>query len=96
MEVIGSCRFKGDVILGEQIAKALIEGDPLNHSYHVLLLIIYAVAGRWDDASRMKCLMKERGISVPGFSLLELTEIVNSLDVGDKLKDSISGLHENG
>ncbi|PWA92537.1 Pentatricopeptide repeat-containing protein [Artemisia annua] len=37
--LLGSCRFKGDVVLGEQIAKALLEDDPLNHSHHVLLLI---------------------------------------------------------
>ncbi|PWA35343.1 Pentatricopeptide repeat-containing protein [Artemisia annua] len=32
--LLGSCRFKGDVVLGEQIAKALLEDDPLNHSHH--------------------------------------------------------------
>ncbi|GJW77206.1 pentatricopeptide repeat-containing protein [Tanacetum coccineum] len=94
--LLGSCRFKGDVVLGEQIAKSLIADDPLNHLYHVLLIIIYAVAGRWDDVSRMKCMMRERGITVPGFSLLELTEIVNNLDASNKLEDIISGLHENG
>ncbi|KAI3776849.1 hypothetical protein L1987_46639 [Smallanthus sonchifolius] len=94
--LLGSCRFQGNVAVGEQIAKALIEDDPLNHSYHVLLIIIYAVAGRREDVTRMKCLMMERGFSVPGFSLVELTQIVNSLEVGDKWEDSISRLYEHG
>ncbi|XP_071731244.1 pentatricopeptide repeat-containing protein At3g51320 [Rutidosis leptorrhynchoides] len=91
--LLGSCRFRGDVAIGEQIATALIEADPLNHSHYVLLILIYAVAGRWDDVNRMKCIMKERGIRVPGFSLLDLTDIVNSLEVGDKLEDRIASLN---
>lgn len=94
--LLGSCRFKGDVATGEQIAKALIEDDPLNHSYHALLIVIYAVSGRWEDVATIKGMMKERGFSVPGFSLVELTEIVNNLEVGDKWQDSISRLREHG
>nr|XP_043616553.1 pentatricopeptide repeat-containing protein At3g51320 [Erigeron canadensis] len=94
--LLGSCRFQGDMAVGEQIAKALIEEDPLNHRFYVLLYTIYAVAGRWDDVTWMKCMMKERGVSVPGFSLVELTEIVNSLEVRDKWEDRISRLHEHG
>ncbi|KAL7591396.1 pentatricopeptide repeat-containing protein At3g51320 [Lactuca sativa] len=90
--LLGSCRFNGDVAIGEQIAKALIEDDPSNNSYHGLLLIIYAVAGRWEDVTKMKCMMEERGVSVPGFSLVELTEIVHSL----KVEDNISMLHKYG
>ncbi|KAK1428666.1 hypothetical protein QVD17_17505 [Tagetes erecta] len=94
--LLGSCRFKGNVAVGEQIAEALIEKNPLNHSYHVLLVIIYAVAGRWEDVTRMKCLMMERGFSVPGFSLVELTQIVNNLEVDDRWDDCISRLYEHG
>ncbi|MFS7948572.1 putative tetratricopeptide-like helical domain superfamily [Helianthus anomalus] len=94
--LLGSCRFNGNITVGERIAEALIKDDPLNHSYHVLLIVIYAVAGRWEDVSRMKCLMMERGFSVPGFSLVELTQIVNGLEVGDKWEDSISKLYEHG
>ncbi|XP_076955279.1 pentatricopeptide repeat-containing protein At3g51320-like [Bidens hawaiensis] len=94
--LLGSCRFKGDMNVGEQIAEALVDDDPLNDSYHVLLIIIYAVAGRWEDVARMKCLMMERGFRVPGFSLVELTQIVSSLEVGDNLEVSISRLYEHG
>ena len=94
--LLGSCRFKGDVGIGEQIAKSLIEDDPLNCSYYELLIVIYAVAGRWEDVATIKGMMKERGFSVPGFSLVELTEIVNNLEVGDKWRDSIYTLCEHG
>lgn len=87
--LLGSCRFKGDVATGERIANALIKGDPMNHSYQMLLITIYAVAGRWDDVTRMKYMMKERGVRVSDFSLLELTELVNSLAVGDKWEDNV-------
>ncbi|KAL4559819.1 hypothetical protein LXL04_031965 [Taraxacum kok-saghyz] len=91
--LLGSCRFNDDVATGEQIAKALIEDDPLNNSYHGLLMIMYAVGGRWEDVTKMKCMMEERGVSVPGFSLVELTEIVHSLKAEDY---NISMLHKYG
>nr|XP_009801045.1 PREDICTED: pentatricopeptide repeat-containing protein At3g51320-like [Nicotiana sylvestris] len=37
-ELLGSARFRGDVILGEQISNKLIEQDPENFRYYLLLL----------------------------------------------------------
>ncbi|KAK4487899.1 hypothetical protein RD792_003637 [Penstemon davidsonii] len=88
--ILGSCRFQGDVILGEQIAKELIEQDPRNFSYYNLLVNVYSVAGRWEEIARTKDMMKQRGIKrVPCSNLKDLKEIVHNVDVGCKLsKDS--------
>ncbi|WOG81750.1 hypothetical protein DCAR_0100901 [Daucus carota subsp. sativus] len=84
--LLGLCRFKGNVVLGEQIAKALIDKDPLNQSYYALLMTVYAVAGQWENVALTKETMKERGFkSMPGFTLADLKFIVHNLGVGNEL-----------
>ncbi|KAL3527243.1 hypothetical protein ACH5RR_011899 [Cinchona calisaya] len=88
------CRFQGDVILGEQLAKDLIEQDPQNFSYYALLVNVYAVAGKWEEVSRTKAMMKENGISrIPNCSLEDLTRIVHKMKVGDKWREFSDSCH---
>ncbi|KAK1369829.1 Pentatricopeptide repeat-containing protein [Heracleum sosnowskyi] len=91
--VLGLCRFKGNMVLGEQIAKALIDKDPLNQSYHALLMTVYAVAGQWEDVARTKEAMKERGFKgIPGYTLADLKFIVHNLKVGNELQNEYTML----
>lgn len=84
--VLGLCRFKGKMVLGEQIARGLIDQDPLNQSYYALLMTVYAVAGQWEDVARTKETMKERGFKrMPGCTLADLKFIVHNLEVGNEL-----------
>ncbi|KAG8390727.1 hypothetical protein BUALT_Bualt01G0113500 [Buddleja alternifolia] len=88
--LFGSCRFHGDVTLGEQFANELIEQDPRNFSYYNLLVNIYAAGGRWEEVARIKYMMKERGIKrVPCCGLKDLTEIVCNVEVGGKLQKEL-------
>uniref|UniRef100_A0A5B7B1I3 Pentatricopeptide repeat-containing protein n=1 Tax=Davidia involucrata TaxID=16924 RepID=A0A5B7B1I3_DAVIN len=83
--LLGSCRFQGNVILGERIAKTLIELEPHNYLCYALLLNVYAVAGQWEHVVRMKEMMKERGVRrMPGCSLVDLKELVHNFKMGDK------------
>ena len=88
IDLLTTCRFVGDVSLGEQIAKYLIDMEPKNDSYYRLLLNIYAVAGRWEDVSRIKLLMKEKRLgTMSGCRLVDLKEIVHSLKLGNHLQE---------
>lgn len=90
INLLTMCRFVGDVSLGEQIAKYLIDLEPKNDSYYRLLLNIYAVAGRWEDVSRIKLLMKEKRLgTMPGCRLVDLKEIVHRLKLGNLLQDGM-------
>ncbi|KAL6504013.1 hypothetical protein OROGR_025936 [Orobanche gracilis] len=81
--LFGSCRFLGDVMLGEKIAKDMIKQDPQNFSHYNLLVNIYALAGKWGEVASIKDAMKERGIKrVPCCNLKDLTEIVCNVKVG--------------
>nr|XP_016484457.1 PREDICTED: pentatricopeptide repeat-containing protein At3g51320-like isoform X1 [Nicotiana tabacum] len=79
-ELLGSARFCGDVIVREQIANKLIEHDPENFRYYLLLVNIYAAAGRWDEVAQTKQRMKKRGMErVPGCSLKDLKELFHNM-----------------
>ncbi|KAH0747658.1 hypothetical protein KY285_009315 [Solanum tuberosum] len=79
-ELLGSARFGRDVSLGEQIAKKLIDQDPKNFWHYLLLVNIYAAAGRWDEVAQTKEKMKNRGIErTPGCSLRDLKDIVHNM-----------------
>ncbi|OIT19850.1 hypothetical protein A4A49_53968 [Nicotiana attenuata] len=56
-ELLGSTRFR---ILGEQIANKLIEEDPKNFRHYLLLVNIYAAAGRWDEVAQTKRRMNRK------------------------------------
>ncbi|KAE9450292.1 hypothetical protein C3L33_17807, partial [Rhododendron williamsianum] len=85
--LLGACRFEGSVILGEQIAKAVIELEPENSLCYALLLNVYAVAGQWEDVAKMKQMIKEQGIrKMAGCSLFDLKEVVHNLKFGDSCR----------
>ncbi|RXI07165.1 hypothetical protein DVH24_026301 [Malus domestica] len=69
--LLGACRIHEDVELGERIGRMLSESDPENSRSHVMLYNVYAAAGRWGDAERVRSEMEERHLrKVPGFSLV--------------------------
>lgn len=72
--LLGACRTHRNVNLGERVAKYLIELDPQNHAFYVMLCDIYAEANRYEDVKRVRALMREGGIkkTVPGCSLIEV------------------------
>ncbi|XP_059625016.1 pentatricopeptide repeat-containing protein At4g14170 [Cornus florida] len=70
--LLGGCRVHGNVEVGERIAKRLIVLEPERAGYYVLLANMYADAGRFDDAERVRDFMKQRNVAkVTGCSLIE-------------------------
>ncbi|KAL5983042.1 hypothetical protein ACLOJK_017122 [Asimina triloba] len=57
---------------------------PFFHRY-VLLSNIYAAADRWDDARKVRNLMKAKGVAkLPGLSMIELKGMVHQFMSGDR------------
>jgi pentatricopeptide repeat protein len=74
--LLGGCRIHGNVELGERIGEMLFEMDPKNSRSYVMLYNIYAAAGRWTDANKVRSDMERRQlIKLPGFSLLVENEL---------------------
>ncbi|GAV79355.1 PPR domain-containing protein/PPR_2 domain-containing protein [Cephalotus follicularis] len=68
--ILGGCRVHDNVEVVERIAKKLIRFQPEKSGSYVLLSNIYAAAGKFDEAERVRGLMKQRNVSkIPGYSI---------------------------
>ncbi|KAL6880400.1 hypothetical protein ACP4OV_011965 [Aristida adscensionis] len=103
--LLGLCRFRGEWELGERIALRLIDLEPSNNAHYALLCSVYAAAGRWDEAHRVKAVIKERDQRFsPGHRLVNLNDIVHLFkerqlenpEIYVILDDLVSGLNSKG
>eukprot|EP01018_Ginkgo_biloba_P040201 Gb_37572 [translate_table: standard] len=82
--LLGACRIHCSVDLGKRAAENILELEPKNSSAYALLSNIYAAAGRWDEASEVKKLMKDRGVKKEaGCSWIEVRNKVHKFVVRD-------------
>ncbi|KAK7287130.1 hypothetical protein RIF29_00194 [Crotalaria pallida] len=71
--LLGSCRVHGNVELATLASKHLLELDPKNSGYYVLLSNIHAGAGEWENVLKIRSLMKERGVQkIPAYSWIDV------------------------
>ncbi|KAL4193586.1 hypothetical protein AMTRI_Chr06g200250 [Amborella trichopoda] len=79
-----ACQLHGNVELGENVMMELSDLDPLNGGVFVLKSNIYAAGGRWEEAARVRKLMKQRGIQKkPGCSSIEVNNALHEFTAGD-------------
>lgn len=83
--LLGAARVHGDLEIGEAALKKLVELEPETGGNYVLLSNMYSCSNRWDDAKRVRQLMKERGVDkTPGSSLVEVDGAMHEFLIGDK------------
>lgn len=83
--LLGACWIHGNAKIGEHVVEHLVDLKPNDGAVYVLLANIYATAGRWDDARKMRILMKSKGLlKDPGRSSIEIQGIVHEFYAGDK------------
>lgn len=63
--LLAACRVHGYVELGEVVRKHLMEVEPDHSSDYVLLANMYASAGQWNEMSKERRSMQERGVQKP-------------------------------
>lgn len=63
--LLAACQDHHNVTVGELAAEHLIRLEPYDAGHYVTLSNIYARAGRWDDAARMRKLMEDHGSLKP-------------------------------
>jgi pentatricopeptide repeat protein len=81
--LLGACRTRNNVELGERAAERIFELEPTNAAPYVLLSNIYASAGRWDDIERVRKMMKEKGVMKrPGCSSIEVNKRLHAFTAG--------------
>ncbi|KAH7668642.1 TPR-like protein [Dioscorea alata] len=61
--LLNACNIYGNVELGEIAADRIFAVDPKNAGHYVQLSNIYASAGMWSNAARVRVMMKEKGVT---------------------------------
>ncbi|KAK9154890.1 hypothetical protein Sjap_002370 [Stephania japonica] len=83
--LLGACRIYSNTSLGLIAADHLFRLVPTQSGYYVLLSNIYAKAGRWEEVTAIRSIMKSKGIKkLPGCSNAELGDRVHTFLVGDR------------
>ena len=83
--LLSACKIHRHVMMGEYAAEKLFSLDPYNTGYYVQLSNLYASARMWDHVSKIRVLMKEKGLSKDlGYSLIEINGKLQGFRVGDK------------
>ncbi|QHN83607.1 hypothetical protein HN51_060050 [Arachis hypogaea] len=92
--LFGSCYTHGKVKLGEQIMRELVQMDPHNTEYHVLLSNMYALSGKEEKANFFRKVLKKRGIKkVPGTSSMYVGGQLHQFIAGDKSHPQTAGIY---
>ncbi|KAK7379737.1 hypothetical protein VNO78_34427 [Psophocarpus tetragonolobus] len=83
--LLGACRIHKNMELAELAAEKLFVLDPDNAGRYVILAQMYEDAGRWQDAARVRKVVKEKEIKKPmGYSSVELESGHHKFGVNDE------------
>lgn len=92
--LLGACRVYGNVELGKEVAERMLSLDPSDHRNYIMLSNIYSAAGLWKDASKVRTLMKERGLTRnPGCSFIEHENKIHRFVVNDQSHPMSEEIH---
>ncbi|XP_074565092.1 pentatricopeptide repeat-containing protein At5g66520-like [Curcuma longa] len=92
--LLGGAKVHKNVEMGEEAIHKLMELDPRNDGYYVVLSNIYADAGRWEDVARIRRMMKDRGLKkTPGRSTISLDGVVHLFVAGESEHPQIEEIH---
>ncbi|KAM0009989.1 putative tetratricopeptide-like helical domain superfamily, DYW domain-containing protein [Helianthus debilis subsp. tardiflorus] len=82
--LLGACRMHKNMELGAYAAERVFELDPYDSGPHILLYNIYASAGKWSEASKVRKFMKEIGVKKePACSWVDIENSVHMFVAND-------------
>ncbi|CAI9098117.1 OLC1v1034702C1 [Oldenlandia corymbosa var. corymbosa] len=89
--LLSSCRLHGNVWVGIEAAENRLELEPSCAATHVQLANLYANVGYWDQAARVRKLMKDNGLKTdPGCSWIEIKNEIFQFRVEDRTSPSFA------
>ncbi|XVF26256.1 hypothetical protein REPUB_Repub13aG0283300 [Reevesia pubescens] len=93
--LLGACRMHKNMELGTYAAERVFELDSHDSGPLVLLSNIYASAGRWSDAAKVRKMMKESGVKKePACSWVEIENTVHVFVANDLAHPQIEEIHK--
>ncbi|KAL6198752.1 hypothetical protein ACLB2K_028541 [Fragaria x ananassa] len=88
--LLGACRIHNNIELAEETAEKLFVLDPENAGRYILLASMYEDVGRWEDAARVRRLIREKNIKKPtGRSSIEVECIYHTQ--GRRYSEALDG-----
>ncbi|KAJ4977943.1 hypothetical protein NE237_008723 [Protea cynaroides] len=83
--LIGACRIHADMEIGEWVAEKLLEMQPDNAGYYVLIANMYAAAGCWSKLAKVRTFMRDLGVrKTPGCAWIDVGSGFHPFLVGDR------------
>lgn len=83
--LLAACKVYRRPELGKIAAEKLFELDPMDSGNHVVLSNMYAAAGRWEEANRVRMEMNDVGIKKGvGYSWISVKNFVHIFQAKDK------------
>ncbi|GMH19626.1 hypothetical protein Nepgr_021467 [Nepenthes gracilis] len=93
--LLGACRVYSNTTIGLMAAGHLFSMVPEQAGYYVLLSNIYAKAGKWEEVTSVRSIMKSKGIQkTPGVSNVELKGRVYTFLAGDRSHPQSKEIYE--
>ncbi|KAK1626968.1 hypothetical protein QYE76_001283 [Lolium multiflorum] len=93
--ILHSCRIHGNQDLARVAAEKLFSMGPTDATPYVILSNIYAKAGKWEDAARVKKTMRDRGLrKESGYSWVEFKQKIYSFSSNDQTNPMIAEIKD--
>lgn len=93
MSLLSSCKRYSNVELGRLCFDRLVEQEPLEGAAYVLMLDIYAIAGRWKEFNNVKNMMESAGAQKkPARASIAVNHKIQEFIVGEQRTDSSAKL----
>ncbi|XP_042513859.1 pentatricopeptide repeat-containing protein At2g22410, mitochondrial [Macadamia integrifolia] len=90
-----ACKTHGNVTMGERAALKLLELEPSDSGIYVLLANMYLDANMFEEAGKIRLMMRERGVEkTPGCSLIEVDGNFYEFIVRDKSHPKTQEINE--
>ncbi|XP_042482361.1 pentatricopeptide repeat-containing protein At5g46460, mitochondrial [Macadamia integrifolia] len=85
LALLSACRVHRNLEVAKRAAYHVFNLEPHNSAGYILLSNLYASAGKWDDVSHIRGMMKHRGIlKQPGYSWVTLKGSKHMFVCGDR------------
>lgn len=82
--LLASCKIHGNGEMLESVARKIIDQEPLNPSYLMLISNLSASVGKWEDFSSFRVAVRQHGVEkVPGCSSIQVGDSVHKFQAKD-------------